>query len=751
VFSVNARRLVLAVLASLSSLAAGALVGVPAASAAGACPNEQFRVGFSAALPECRAYELVSESGTDPYYATFGTRGTQNIDIGTANAGSVQGTVASVDGSKVAYFSTSAPAEALTYGPYYLASRGPAGWSTEDVIPRQSLDVGLECIPYIAAYSADLSKGILADGWEQKTTPTQIPRDCGHDEPLLVTGEPQGVQNLFVRDGATDAYELVDVTPAGAAPDEAYFQAGSTDLSHVAFDENAQLTPGAPAGDDLYEWVAGVVRLVTVLPDGTPVQGSIANPTLQAGTSSTNGSNDTNAMSDDGSRIFFQAAGNLYLREHADREQSPLGGSGNCLDPDQACTLQLDLSQVGGPDGGGLFRWASADGSRAFFTDENRLTADSNAAPGAPDLYEYNLNAPAGQRLSDRSVDVEAGAHADVLGVAGASEDGSYVYFVAQGVLATSPNSKGDSAVAGVPNLYVAHTGATAFIATLAQNGDSCDWTIFCETARVSPNGLFIGFNSINSLTGYDNAPPLPSDCTGEHEVPRPCQEIFLYDAAGNTLSCASCDSDGRPPTAIAGIRPPEFDNTVSFTPGHLQRNVLDDGRVLFDTYNDVLPADGNEQSDVYEYQAGKLSLLSSPAGSGSFFDEASPSGEDVFIVTDQHLLPGDTASNTGLYDARVDGGFPESAAPTACSEEDCKGAVSPTPLFSTPSSATFVGAGNAAPAVTTKAPVKRVTKGKPRKTAAKRKRSHAKSRRRTSGHKRRRKPGRASARGGIR
>jgi hypothetical protein len=701
---VNARRLVLAVLASLSSLAVAASVGGPAASAAGACPNEQFRVGFSAALPECRAYELASESGTDPYFETFGDRGTENILPGSANVGAVQGAVASLDGDKISYFSTSAPPGALTYGPYYVASRGPSGWATEDVIPRQSLDVGLECIPYIAAYSADLSKGVLADGWQQKSE-----RDCGHDEPLLVAGEPPEVENLFVRDNAAGSDELVDVTPPGAAPNEAYFQAGSADLSHVAFDEDAQLTPGAPAGDNLYEWTGGVVRLVTVLPDGEPVLGSIGNPTSQEGTSTPAGGSFTNAMSSDGSRVFFQAAGNLYLREHADREQSPLGGSGECLEPEEACTLQLDVSQVGGTSGGGVFMWASADGSKAFFTDEHPLTADSTAAPGAPDLYEYDLNAPAGQRLTDLSVDLEAGAHANVLGVVGAGGDGSSVYFVAQGVLAASPNSIGDSAVAGEPNLYVAHAGTTRFIAPLEPNEDSCDWSIYCDTARVSPNGLFIGFNSVNELTGYDNTPPQPSDCTGAGEVPRPCQEIFVYGAVSNQLNCASCDSDGAPPTAIAGIRHPEYDNTIVQTPGHLQRNVLDDGSVLFDTYNGVSPADGNGESDVYEYREGNLSLLSSPTGGGSFFYEASPSGEDVFIVTGQHLLPGDTASNTGLYDARVDGGFPEPAALTACSEEDCKGAVIPTPLFSTPSSATFVGAGNQStlPPITKKAKAK--------------------------------------------
>ena len=47
-------------------------------------------------------------------------------------------------------------------------------------------------------------------------------------------------------------------------------------------------------------------------------------------------------------------------------------------------------------------------------------------------------------------------------GVVQISEDGSYVYFVAEGTLAAG-------AVAGEPNLYVSHDGGTpVFIATLA-------------------------------------------------------------------------------------------------------------------------------------------------------------------------------------------------------------------------------------------------------------------------------------------
>ena len=97
-----------------------------------------------------------------------------------------------------------------------------------------------------------------------------------------------------------------------------------------------------------------------------------------------------------------------------------------------------------------------------------------------------------------------------------------------------------------------------------------------------------------------------------------------------------------------------------------------------------------------------------------SHFMDASTSGNDVFIATTDQLVPSDTDTREDVYDVRVGGGFPVTAAASACTNADsCKPPASPQPaIFGAPASATFSGPANPAPSVTppavVKAPVKK-------------------------------------------
>ena len=243
-------------------------------------------------------------------------------------------------------------------------------------------------------------------------------------------------------------------------------------------------------------------------------------------------------------------------------------------------TLQLDVVKggAGGSVSHPVFQAASEDGSKVFFTDEERLTADSRAQVKRPDLYVAELAIVGGHLSITQLKDLTPGTveNADILmyeeaggGVIGTSEDGSYVYFVANGALAPGA-TRGHCAsevttTEGTPrplgttcNLYVRHYDAateewepTRLVAALSSE-DAPDWgsglggDFNFVTSRVSPNGRYLAFMSERSLTGYDN-----EDVSSKSSGERLDEEVFLYDAQAERMVCASCDPTGARPTGV--------------------------------------------------------------------------------------------------------------------------------------------------------------------------------------------------------
>src|SRR6202007_490442 len=113
------------------------------------------------------------------------------------------------------------------------------------------------------------------------------------------------------------------------------------------------------------EWVDGNVHLVSVLPNGAPVSGRLVD-SQSTGTTDLSFAPFLHGVSSDGSRVFFEAEGNLYLRTNAEQEQSVLGAKDECLEQEKACTLEVDVSDAGGVGGGGRFVAATEDGTSVF-------------------------------------------------------------------------------------------------------------------------------------------------------------------------------------------------------------------------------------------------------------------------------------------------------------------------------------------------------------------------------------------------
>lgn len=604
-----------------------------------------------------------------------------------------------------------------------LSTRGPTDWSTRDIaLPHRdatgkSVGQGEE----YRAFSDDLSlaavqpfgsfvPGLSAEASEATAMLRTLSASCTTSECYrpLVTGKP-GFAN--VAPGTVFGEE-----PTGEC-DGLYcgptFISSTPDLSHIVF---SSLALYSSTGGGLYEWSGGKLAPLGVLPDGSP--------TLNLGPG--NGDDFRGAISRDGSRVVLSGQGAIYMRAVA------LGKTIQLNTPDPQCLAEGKcVNRPSGRSEFGSFQLANADGSKVVFTDNRQLTSDAKnlVEAGKRSLYECEMVEAAGEVKCKLSL-----LAGEALGVLGASEDGSYLYFVAEEGLA-------EGAVAGEPNLYVHHDGANKLVSVLSRE-DSNDWTeaLIGLSARVSPDGRWAEFMSQKSLTGYDNRDAV----NGKLDA-----EVYLYDAGAGRLICASCDPTGARPTGAeyfqlepgsggltGGPRGVwKSDGWVAATvPGWLQfkigdsanqpRYLSDSGRLFFNSGDALVPQDVNGTQDVYEWEppgvgnctsasaafreasGGCVSLISSgTSAEESGFLEASENGGDVFFLTFSKLALQDYDTSLDIYDAHectsASPCFPTPVPqPPACTTaEACRAAPTPQPtLFGAPSSATYSGAGNVTP-----------------------------------------------------
>lgn len=609
-----------------------------------------------------------------------------------------------------------------------LSTRHADGWSSLDISPPHNQaggSLGLAGEEF-RVFSTDLSQAMTVP-ISSEFTP--LSSEATETTPYLRSDFPSGDAEALCTSSCYKALVSASNTPAGTVFGEEpkgycvgiecgpRFEGASPDLTHVVISSPAQLTetPAPSGGPGVYEWSAGRLELLDRLPkgeEGPAVLAGLANE--QVGP--------RHAISDNGSRVILQDGepnhitglypGGLYLHET---------GAGEAK--------RLDVVQGGtGPSAGLRYETASKDASRIFFIDDGELT--SQHSTGGEDLYEYDVNTPAGKPLSDLTVDSNTGEAAEVVGVFGASEDGSYVYFLAKGVLA--PGAQADHL-----NVYVRHEGVTTLIATTPGIESWLD--IPGSRGRVSPDGHWLAFVSSSDLTGYDTRD------ASSHEADA---EVYLYGSESGKLTCVSCDPTGARPDGIllhsyyvagSGVQGeagawtaasvPAWDTIISSAKlvggtFYQPRYLSDGGRVFFNSADTLVPQDVNGTEDVYEYEppgvgncspasptfaprsGGCVDLVSSGTSPAeSAFLDASETGGDVFFLTQARLLSQDYDTAYDIYDAREcttsTPCYPVQAPqPSACeTEASCRMAPSPQPaLYGAPASATFSGIGNVPP-----------------------------------------------------
>ena len=704
-----------------------------------------------AGLPDGRVYEPVSPTGSildqNNYipnsFFDFGV----NYEHGIAAHSETPFQVAA-NGEAVTYLGDPPPTggtgcSGLCGGNQYMATRSPQGGWTQTDLESAQIQEKAQPIPIYEAFNSDLSLGIVNESTG-----------------IVGAGAPTGYSSLYTHPtvaGAEGEYRpLSSVTPDRPAQELLYARGGKLNLtgpgyaganagtstvpafSHVLFESNAGLLEGAgkletELGEDvkreiaegkdshlvhyLYDSVGGRAHLVDVLPDGDVAPGasfgSVQAESIPNGDYGL-GPDFTNAISDDGGRIFWTLAPEahentkslainppvedrsqaLYVRENDTQPQSPLGPEDECLVAADACTVQVDA----GVGGGGIFQSASADGSRVFFT--------------KGDLYEYNLETGETTNLSPG---------VEVQGLAGTSENGEYIYYV---------DSKDD--------IDLWHDGVTTRVAS--EVGEDTDQQVEgaasidagevgSRLAEVTPDGHSLVFMSSVSLTGYDNK---VLEDVGHKLGEEPLEEVFLYEAPSNKLTCVSCNPTGEAPVVTnASTASPQaleagFAESVgavlpiSHEAAYQPRWISDDGgRVFFDSAQPIVPQANNKFLDVYEWERDGTGSCTSSRGcvylvssgtddDNSYLIGTDATGDNVFVITRAQLVPQDRNDLDDVYDVRVGGYQPP--APPACSGTGCQGLPSPPPIFSTPASVTFNGIGNfAAPAPQGKAKKKTV------------------------------------------
>lgn len=651
-------------------------------------------------LPDGRAWEMISP---------LNKNGGDIIGIGGYGGGGI--VQDSADGSAVTYLSQNSFPEPKPVGAavnQYLSRRQMGGWSTQSITtPSNAGTYGVAGTgaPY-KAFSSSLSLGLLLsseEGGEHASGNPPLP-----PRPGLEPEGPPGYQNFYLRspvDGSLTT--LMTFIPNRTAKDfYMHFQGASRDLNSVVVSSDAALTPGATVEgtrSNLFEWSHGEWSAVNVLPEAS---GGATATNAELGS----GQGESNMVSDDGTHVYWRygAGGSeaLYLREDATR------------------TIQIDAPEAGIILGEHevprpRFQAASADGREAFFISGAPLTRNANTGPpcvgcarAGVDLYKFDTST---RTLTDVSADAAAENGAEVQGTLGVSEDGSYVFFVARGALPGAV-TEGSSPVAGEDDLYmwhddpVTHLMSTRFIGTLAPS-DQSDWSreVLTRTARVSQGGQVV-LMSHNRLTGYDNRDannPSVSD-----------DEVFLYDPGLKQLRCVSCNPSGARPigsSSIPGGTP--FEHLESGGAIYQSRVLTEDGhRAFFDSSDTLVSQDTNGVQDVYEYENGRVYMLSGgTSASPSEFVDASVTGNDIFFLTRQQLVRGDTDQLVDLYDARVGGGIPESPPPSQCENEGCRPPISSVVDTLALSSTSFSGVGNLVP-VASKPAAKPKTPKKKRK-----------------------------------
>jgi hypothetical protein len=656
-----------------------------------------------------RHYEMVSP----PYKGGYGAKRIEAV---------------SPDGESVAFFSNGAFAGAPS-GPTlidYIARRGSTEWSTAPLMPPSTL------LPYVV--SQDVSSSL--------SSVVAIGTSGANEEAAFQTGsEMEFLQHSVDMPDVVGQWGMSGVALKSLfeEPVTVNYYGADHNLCHFfVVNTTARLLPEALEAKHpnllAYELAGGCagepsqLRLVGLNAEGKLIAPSCLKKMGITGNVKADG---FNAISVNGREAFFSTG----VEEKA----------GNCtgseqlfVDLDGGRTVEVSrpiAEECGGGSAGvpclgagsrasATFAGASRDGSKVFFTTSGRLLegeVDSSeklyvARIGCGSGVEGEACLPAQREsvgvtsLVQASRTTNPGEAAEVQGVVRVAPDGSRVYFVARGVLGDGANTEGQAPVKGADNLYMYDVGSDSvkFVAELCSGpgssgppaGAVADLKCPLELDRLE-NGrndakLWSSRDPEAQTAGVDGRYLVFSSFArlgaGDSDTAR---DVYRYDSVSGVLERVTVGEAGDDANGNNGA----FNATIAA--GHWggrnveqyemdNRAVSEDGSsIVFRTAEPLSPRAINKLTDVYEWHegsgGGEVTLLSSGTAEEPVSDVViSEDGSNVFFITSQGLVPGDTDGAPDIYDARIGPGFPPAPAGSQeCSGDACQGPLTnPAPLL---------------------------------------------------------------------
>jgi hypothetical protein len=400
----------------------------------------------------------------------------------------------------------------------------------------------------------------------------------------------------------------------------------------------------------------------------------------------------------DGRHVFFETRERLVASDQDANCPDPFADDYpntkiDCQDVYERFDGQTRLVSLGGNGSYDATLLAiSSDGSRAFFsTDESLLPEDGDSESDSykSDIYEWSSGT-----IELVSTGVRGERTTSVPEFAGASSDGSKVFFVTRDIL--SPADQNNCL-----DVYAHSAGRTTLVSTGPNDGPPPVPGFHCDSYQTdtpfshpisSPDGAHFFFYSERSLvaddrdggdvdlyerigdetrlvsTGPTSGGPNPDPTTADFATAAPngsrvffaTNDALVPEDQNTGHGTFSYDTYERDSSGVRLFAPSEVRNDPNLFAGPLE--VSDNGeRVYLWTNARLAPDDTDSTADIYERFGGSYSLVStgpSPGPEPQFGGvdptlgnfQISRDGERAFFVTTQRFVPEDTDDVSDIY-----------------------------------------------------------------------------------------------------